>query len=227
MTCESWTVKKAERRRIDAFELWCWRRHLRVPWTAGRFNQSILKEIFGGNDAEAESPVLWPPHSKSWLIGKDPDAGTDWGQKEKGTTEDEMASLTRWTWVSVNSRSWWWTGRPGMLRFMGSHRVGQDWVTELNWTEWLSTASQYDHKGEWILSKWSIVLKSSACWRWKLCKGNHSGLGSTWGRTVLWGLRPCPALCSGLFSQWFIISSSALTISLFSGMLFLCLNWTS
>ena len=68
--CESWTVKKAERRRIDAFELWCWRRLLRVPWTARRSNQSILKEIspgnfFGRNDAEAETPVLWPPHEKS------------------------------------------------------------------------------------------------------------------------------------------------------------------
>ena len=68
--CESWTVKKAEHRRIDAFELWCWRRLLRVPWTARRSNQSILKEIspgdfFGRNDAEAETPVLWPPHAKS------------------------------------------------------------------------------------------------------------------------------------------------------------------
>ena len=67
--CESWTVKKAEHRRIDAFELWCWRRLLRVSWTAGRSNQSILKETspgnFGGNDAEGETPVLWSPHSKS------------------------------------------------------------------------------------------------------------------------------------------------------------------
>src|SRR5574340_138005 len=101
--CESWTVKKAECRRIDAFELWCWRRLLRVPWTARRSNQSILKEIspfskrkspkdfFGRNDAEAETPVLWPPHAKSRLIGKDSDAGRDWGQEEKGRTEDEMA----------------------------------------------------------------------------------------------------------------------------------------
>ena len=65
---ESWTVKKAEHQRIDAFELWCWRRLLRVPWTARRSNQSILKEInpfFGRNDAKAETPVLWPPHVKS------------------------------------------------------------------------------------------------------------------------------------------------------------------
>ena len=93
--CESWTVKKAEHGRIDAFELWCWRRLLRVPWTARRSNQSILKEMswvfIGRTDAEAETPILWLPHAKSWFVGKDPDAGRDWGQEEKGTTEDEMA----------------------------------------------------------------------------------------------------------------------------------------
>ena len=78
--CESWTIKKAEWRRIDAFELWCWRRLLKVPWTARKSNQSILKEISPGcslEDAEAETPILWPPHGKSWLIGKDPDAVKD------------------------------------------------------------------------------------------------------------------------------------------------------
>ena len=94
--CESWTIKRAEHRRIDAFELWCWRRLLRVPWTARRSNQSIVKEIspglfIGRTDAEAETPILWLPHAKSWFIGKDPDAGRDWGQEEKGMTEDEMA----------------------------------------------------------------------------------------------------------------------------------------
>ena len=93
--CESWTVKKAERQLIDAFELWCWRRLLRVPWTARRSNQSILKQISPGCSLEGlmlklKLPILWPPHAKSWLIGKDPDAGRDWGQEEKGTTEDEM-----------------------------------------------------------------------------------------------------------------------------------------
>ena len=94
--CESWTVKKAEHRRIDAFELWCWRRLLRVPWTAreiqpvhSKGNQSWV--FFGRNDAKAETPVLWPPHAKSWLNGKDSDAGRDWGQEEKGMTEDEIA----------------------------------------------------------------------------------------------------------------------------------------
>ena len=97
--CESSSIKKAEHRRIDAFDLWCWRRLLRVPWTARRSHQSILEisipgdqpwDFFGRNDTKAETPVLWPPHAKSWLIGKDSDAGRDWGQEEKGTTEDEM-----------------------------------------------------------------------------------------------------------------------------------------
>ena len=92
--CESWTIKKAKCQRIDAVKLWCWRRLLRVPWTSGRSNQSILKEITwiftGRTDAEAEAPVLWPLDVKSRLIGKDPGAGKDWRQEEKGPTEDEM-----------------------------------------------------------------------------------------------------------------------------------------
>ena len=94
-------------------------------------------DFFGRNDAKAETPVLWPPHAKCWLIGKDSDAGRDWEQEEKGTTEARwlMAPLTQWTWVWVNSRSWWWTGRPGVLQFMGLQRVGHNWVTELNWTD--------------------------------------------------------------------------------------------
>ena len=82
----------------------------------------------GRTDVETEAPI---PDSKSWLIGKDSDAGRDWGQEEKGTTEDEMAG---WTWVWVSSGSWWWTGRPGVLQFVGSQRVGHDWATELNWS---------------------------------------------------------------------------------------------
>ena len=87
--------KKAESQRIDAFELWCWKRLLRVPWTARKCNQFILKEIdqswvfIGRTDVEAATSILWPPDAKSWLIWKDPDAGKDWGQEEKGTTEDE------------------------------------------------------------------------------------------------------------------------------------------
>ena len=108
----------------------------RVPWTARRSNQSILTEISpsGRTDAEAEVPILWPLDVKNWLIGKDPDAGKDWRQKEKGMTGWDiwMASLTQWTWVSASSRSWWWTGKPGVLQSIGSQRIWHDWATELN-----------------------------------------------------------------------------------------------
>ena len=99
--CESWTVKKAEHWRTDAFELWCWRRLLRVPWTTRRSNQSILKEIsprcsLEGLMLKLKLPILFLPHAKSWLIGKDPEAGRDRGQEEKGRTEDEMVGWHHW-----------------------------------------------------------------------------------------------------------------------------------
>ena len=97
-------------------------------------NQSWI--FIGRTDAEAETPILWPPDAKSWLICKDPDAEKDWRQEEKGMTEDEMVGWHHrlnghefW----VNSGSWWWTGRPGVLQSVGSQRVGHKWVTELNW----------------------------------------------------------------------------------------------
>ena len=98
--CQSWTVKKAERQRIDAFELWCWRR-LESPLDCKEIQPVHSKGdqlwvFFGRNDAKAETPVLWLPHAESWLIGKDSDAGRDWGQEEKGTTEDEMAGWHHW-----------------------------------------------------------------------------------------------------------------------------------
>ena len=135
--------RESERWRIDAFELWCLRRLLRVSWTARRSNQSILKEnpeysLERLMDAKAETLVLWPlceelTHLKRlwcWerlkLVGEGDDRGWDgW-----------MASPTQWTWVWVNSRSWWWTAKPGVLHSMGSQRVGHDWVTELNWGLW-------------------------------------------------------------------------------------------
>ena len=127
--CESWTVKKAEYRRIDAFELWCWRRLLRVPWTARRFNQSILKEISPGCSLEglfsfssgwnSNTLATWFKELTHW---KRPWC---WERLRAGGEEDErgwngwMASPTQWTWVWVNSGSWWWTGRLGVLWFMG------------------------------------------------------------------------------------------------------------
>ena len=97
--------------------------------------------FIGRIDVEAETPILWSPDAKNWLIIKDPDAGKDWRWKEKGTTEDEVGGITNSmdmnSWVWVNSGSWWWTGRPGVLQSLGSQRVRHDWATELipNWTK--------------------------------------------------------------------------------------------
>ena len=108
----------------------------KLKWTFMGLKQGNQSWVFiRRTDAEAETPILWPPDAKNWLIWKDPDARKDWGQEEKGTTEDIwMASPTQWTWVWVDSGNWW-TGRPGVLWFMGSQRVRHDWATELNWTE--------------------------------------------------------------------------------------------
>ena len=140
--CESWTTKKAECWKIDAFELWCWRRLLRVLWTARRSNQSILKEINPEYSLEGLMLKLklqsmpWPPDAKNWLIGKD---SWCWERLKAGGEGDGrgwdgwMASLTWWTWVWASSRSWWRTGKPVVLQSMGLQRVRHDWVTELNW----------------------------------------------------------------------------------------------
>ena len=94
--------------------------------------------FIGRIDAEAETPILWPHHAKSWLIGKRPWCWERLGAGGEGDNrgwDGWMASPTRWTWVWVKSGSWWWTGRPGVLQSMGSQRVGHDWATELNWTQ--------------------------------------------------------------------------------------------
>ena len=94
------------------------------------WNQSWI--FIGRTDAEAETPTLWPPDVKNWLLGKDPDAEKDWRREEKGTTEEEMVGWHHHlTWISVNSGSWWWTGRPGVLQSIVSQRIGHDWVTEM------------------------------------------------------------------------------------------------
>ena len=133
--CESWTIKKAERRRIDAFELWCWRRLLRVPWTARRSNQSILKEIIPeclleGLMLKLKLQDFGHPMRRTDSFEKTV-PGKNWRQEEKGMTEDEMASSTQWTRVWAVSGSWWWTGKPGMLHSMGSQRVRHEWATVL------------------------------------------------------------------------------------------------
>ena len=116
----------------------CWRR-LFESLLDSKNNQSILKEIcppdsLEGLMAEAEAPVLWPPDGRNWLIWKDPDAGKDWRQEEKGTTEDEMLEWhhrldNTWVWASSGS---WWTGKPDVLQSMRSQRVGHHWVTKLH-----------------------------------------------------------------------------------------------
>ena len=134
--CESWTIKKAERQRIDAFELWCWRRLLRVPWTARRSNQSILKVFIGRTDVEAETPILWSPDVKSWLIWNDPDSGKDWEQEEEGMTEDEMVGWHH----RLDGHGFGWTPAvgdgQGGLACWGSWGCKESDTTEwLNWTE--------------------------------------------------------------------------------------------
>ena len=136
--CEHWTVKKAEHRKIDTFELWCWRRLLRVPWTARRSSQSILKEISPGCSLEGLMLKLKLQYFFTWCEElthwKRPWCWEGLGARGEGDNrgwDGWMASLTRWIWAWVNSRSLWWTGRPGVLWF----RVRNDWATELNWTE--------------------------------------------------------------------------------------------
>ena len=140
--CESWTVKKAEHQRVDTFELWCWRRLLRVSPLDCKEIQPVHSKgdqpwvFFGRSDAKAETPVLWPPHAKSWLIGKDSDAGRDWGQEEKGTTEDEMVGWHH----RLDGHEFGWT--PGVGDGQGSLACCSPWgckesdtTEKLNWTE--------------------------------------------------------------------------------------------
>ena len=140
--CESWIVKKAENQRVNAFQLWCWRRLLRISWIARRSNQSILKEISPEYSVEGlmlKLKLQYFGHlmprtdslKRSWcwerlmVVEEGDDRGWDgW-----------MASLTQLTWVWVNSGSWWWTGRPGVLQSVGSQRVGHNWASELNWMQ--------------------------------------------------------------------------------------------
>ena len=137
--CESWTIKKTERWRVDAFELQCWRRLLRVLDSKEiqpvhpKGNQSWI--FIGRTDAEAETPILWPPDVKNWLSGKYPDAGKDWRQEERGKKRwlDGITDLMDRVWAS--SRSWWWIGKPAMLQSMGSQGVRHNWATELNWKD--------------------------------------------------------------------------------------------
>ena len=141
--CESWTIKKAGCWRIDAFELWCWRRCLKSPLDCKEIqpvhpkgNQSWV--FIGRTDAEAEALILWRSNTwceelthlkRSWCWERSK-AG---GEGEDRGWNSGMASLMQWTWVWASSESWWWTGKPGMRQSMGLQRVGYDWTAELNW----------------------------------------------------------------------------------------------
>ena len=138
--CESWTIKKAECRRIDAFELWCWRRLLRIPRTARRSNQSILNELSPEHSSEGLmlklklqyfGHLMWrtDPFEKTLMLGK-----IEGGRRRGWQRMRRLDGITtQWTWVWVNSRSWWWTGKSGVLQSMGSQRVRHNWATELKY----------------------------------------------------------------------------------------------
>ena len=138
--CESWTIKNAELRRVDAFELWCWRRLLRVPWTARRSSQSVLNIHWKDWCWSWNSLILRPPDVKNWFIWKDPDAGTDGRQEEKGTTEDEMAGWHHW----LNGHEF--EQALGVGDGQGSLVCCSPWghkelnrTEQLNWTDWMGT----------------------------------------------------------------------------------------
>ena len=145
--CESWTIKKTEHQRIDAFELWLLEKTLKSPLDYKEIqtvhpkgDQSWI--VIRRTDTEAETPILWPPDAKRWLIGKDPDAGKDWGQEEKGTTEDEMVGWHH----QLNGHGFGWT--PGVGDVQGGLASCGSWghkesdTTEwLNWTELASVTT--------------------------------------------------------------------------------------
>ena len=179
--CESWIVKKAECWRIDAFELWCWRRLLRVPWTARRSNQPIQKEISSEYSLEGLmlklklqyfGHLMWrtDPWKRPWF----------WVRLKVGGEGDDrgwdgwMASLTHWTWIWISSGRWWWTGRPGMLQSMGWQRVRHDWATELNSTE--------------LNVSCSVMFYSVTLWDYS----PPAPLSMGFSRQELWSGLPCP-----------------------------------
>ena len=148
--CESWTIKKAEQWKSDVFKLWCWRRLLRVPWTARRSNQSILKEISPEYSLEGLmlklklqhfGHLMWRVDSleKTLMLGK-----IEGGRRQGWQRTRWLDGISGLMEMSLsNSSSSWWTGRPGVLQFMGLQRAGHDWVTELNWTEMLDCLLDY------------------------------------------------------------------------------------
>ena len=162
--CESWTIKKAERQRIDTFELWCWKRLLRVPCSARRSSQSILKEISPGCSLEGLMLKLKLQYFGHLMWRADTFEKTLMLEKIEGRRRRGRQRV-RWLdgitdsmdMVLVDSVSWWWTGRPGMLWFMGLQRVKHDWATELKWTE-KSTLLNIVYNHNWIRSIVVVVM---------------------------------------------------------------------
>ena len=156
--------KKAERQRIDALELWCWRRLSRVPWPARRSNQSILKELSPEYSLEGQKLKLKLQYfghlmrridslEKTWILANIESRGEGDNREWDGW----IASPTRWIWVWTSSRSWWWTRKPSVLQYMGSHRIRYNWATELNW----SSFSSIDESIFPVFSFWMRAPSSS------------------------------------------------------------------
>ena len=178
--------------KVDAFELWSWRRFLRVLWTARRCNQSILKEISPEYSMEGLmlklklqyfSEVLEFSNqlhlmqrtdslAKTLMLGKIEGRrrGWQWVRLSSLTNSMDMTSLTRWTWVWTSSGSWWWTGKPGVLQSMGSQRVGHDWANELNWKRY------WNHTESVLLSLWNYVRNQYQ----KIFENNPHNFKSMW-----------------------------------------------
>ena len=151
---ESMAIKKAERWRIDTFTLWCWRRHLRVPWTARRPNQSIMKSVLNIHWKDwywswsSDTLATWCEELTHWKTPWYWERLKTGGEGDDRGWDSWMASPTWWTWVWVNSGSWWWAGRPHVLQSMESQRVRHDWVTKQNWKWDVSYSS----------IKWRIIV---------------------------------------------------------------------
>ena len=163
--CESWAIKKAEHQSIDTFELWCWRR-LESPLDCKEIQLAHLKGnqswiFFGRTDAEAETPIFWPPNTKNWLIGKDPDAGKDWRQEEKGMTEVEMVGCCH----RLNGHDF--EQALGVGDGQGGLVCCSPWgPKELNTTEWLNWTEDirgvcWDSSGEYFLLRYKEILRKN------------------------------------------------------------------
>ena len=223
----SWTIKKAEHQRIDAFELWCWRRFLRVPWTASRSNQSILKENSPGCSLK-DWCWSWNSHPlatwcKELTHLKRPWC---WERLKVGREGDDrgwdgcMASPTQWRWVWVDSGSWWWTERPGVLWSMGSQRVRHDWATELYWTEWYTC--EHINLGKYMFFKARcLVFQKVSCIVFWYCK-SPAGSSSLFHTNLL---HSYPTItCEYNFSQHIPLPTVSYKISLSSYHITFCLQ---